>query len=51
MDAVAFARNSIAHDLRALREAIGLTRAKLSRGLKQSQAFVSGAGSGTSWRC
>lgn len=48
VDAVEFARNSIAKDLRAMREAAGLTQVELSKRLKKSQAFVSGAESGAS---
>ena len=48
VDAVEFARNSIANDLRAMREAAGLTQVELSKRLKKSQAFVSGAESGAS---
>ena len=48
LDAVEFARNSIANDLRAMREAAGLTQVELAKRLKKSQAFVSGAESGAS---
>jgi len=48
VDAVEFARNSIANDLRAMREAAGLTQVELAKRLKKSQAFVSGAESGAS---
>ncbi len=48
VDAVEFARNSIAKDLRAMREAAGLTQVELAKRLKKSQAFVSGAESGAS---
>ena len=48
IDAVEFARNSIANDLRAMRGAAGLTQVELSKRLKKSQAFVSGAESGAS---
>jgi uncharacterized Zn finger protein len=48
VDAVAFARNSIAKDLRAMRKAAGLTQVELSKRVKKSQAFVSGAERGTS---
>jgi transcriptional regulator with XRE-family HTH domain len=48
VDAVEFARTSIANDLRAMREAAGLTQVELAKKLKKSQAFVSGAESGSS---
>lgn len=48
VDAVAFARTSIAQDLRAMREAAGLTQVALAGRLKKSQAFVSAAESGAS---
>ena len=48
VDAVEFARTSIANDLRAMREAAGLTQVELAKRLKKAQAFVSGTESGSS---
>jgi len=48
VDAVEFARVSIAMDLKAMREAAGLTQVELAKKMKRSQAFVSGAENGTS---
>lgn len=53
VDAIEFARGSIARDLRTMRETAQLTQAQLARKLRKSQAMVSGAENGTvktGWR-
>ncbi len=47
VEASSFVRQSIANDLRAMREHAGLTQAELAKKLRKSQTMVSGAESGT----
>ena len=48
VEAGPFMAKVIGDDLRAMREAAGLTQVELAKKLKKSQAFVSGAEKGTS---
>ncbi len=47
VDAQAFVQDSVAKDLRAARESVGLTQAELAARLRKSQTMVSQAESGT----
>jgi DNA-binding XRE family transcriptional regulator len=47
VDAIEYARGSLASTLKAAREHAGLTQAELAKALKKSQPMVSGAESGT----